>query len=448
MKILIELGASILEKILLKLLDEVFPTKSISSNSEVAWEINITRKGMNIKYNKKESNLNKKQIAALLNDSKMNREFSDLHKNILESSNDLDSRNYKVKTKGSRHSIEINEENSIKGSIRFKDNLTYEEVYKRAFLRGEALLVEEVSFVTMNPEMQSAIDALEQELSKYSSMSVKSNTPPDIIKCNAIFESASKKYKYENISIKLSIYDYTEDSVTLSNHLDKASLINLKFIVQLSNNQVALNYSLTQRGNKDVDALIKLNTLNRLLAHEDLKLTIKELGTDKVFFTGILPKVKAQLKSVKKELENEIKTLQIIQRAEKEFNIKFKVSRALTESDKEALNILEMLFNDKNKIGKSKGIITMTFKPHGPKVLNRIEGNLTLTNGVGINLFDERLKGITRVINFYNLREVGHDIKHRKRFSDGSLEIKFNQFGNRKVIEEFILTEKLDGYFK
>lgn len=185
------------------------------------------------------------------------------------------------------------------------------------------------------------------------------------------------------------------------------------------------------------------------MAHEDLRLTIKELETDVTVFSGVLPKVENHLESTKKELEQEINTLRIIQKAEENFNVKFQISDEFSREDIEALSILEMLFNENVRVGKSSGIMTATFKSSGMQVLRRIEGSrLTLTGKVEVSLFGTKLKGITRVISFYNIREVGNSMKNRRRLSDGSLEIKFNQFGNRKVEEEFILTKNIDDYFK
>lgn len=446
---LIELGAVILNKVLTKLLDELFPINSVASVQEVEWEVDFSKKGINIKYKNKRIELDNKQITDLINDKQLNKDFLSLRQDIRMVSQDKEGSSYLVRSQGNKHSMEIAEKSPISGSIKFKEKLNFDEIYKKAFLRRETITVDRITFLTADLHLETRPLSLRKMLDKSENLSLKATQTQDAVKCKAIFESATSNYKFYDFKVELGLYDYTEDLLTFKNHLESNPLVNMMLVLPMesTNEDVQFTYSLSSEGCKDVDALIMFNTINRLVINQDLKLTIKRLDNDDMVFSGTIPKVNDYLEKMKKELESEIAVLNIIKTAQNIFGVKFKVPEEFTKDDEDTLNILEILISERVERGKARGPIIMKIKPYSSNgVITPIEGKITLTHDIQISLFGIKLEGVTRILTFHHVRETGLYTSNRKRFNDGSIEIKLNQYGDRIIEMTFLQTKLVEEH--
>lgn len=446
---LIELGSAILNKIFAKLLDELFPDKTVSNTKEIEWEIGFSLDGLKIKYNSKRIELNNNQIKKLINDTNLNKKFDYLRKDIISASNISGMPNYTVRTLGDKHSLEP----AFQGSIIFEDNYTWDDVYKKAFLRKESIAVEKISFKTTNPVMKKQVEQLEKQMRNKKNMTFTIVEPPvDIISCSIVFESAShRNQQFYNIPTELSLYDYNEKNVTYKNHLQSNPLLDIALILPLNKyiDDVQFTYSLTTEGNKDIDALIMINTLERLILNRMLIMKIKDLVSDEVIFSGTIPQTRMESNEKSNALIEEMRVLEIIKKTELYFKVKLTVNNDFTKDDVTALDTLDILFSNRKEKFKASGRTLLTIKPRSNMgVIAPINGKLTITNDIKLNLFNTEIKDITQVINLYNVKEIGYNARNRERLKDGSLRIILGQRGLGLVEKTYIKTQDLNKIIK
>ncbi|PIC68909.1 hypothetical protein CSV77_16565 [Sporosarcina sp. P16b] len=256
----------------------LFPSNALSTTKEVVWKVDVSSKGISLEYESKKIELSNKQVRELLNDQFLFKEYQSFSNKISQGPRNTQSKNLNVKTKDSNHSLELEANPPIKGYIKFNSINSLDDFYKKAFLRREKIKVEDISFETINPENESKIEPLKQMLkNKESGLVISATHPVNTTKCKIIFESDDiNKHKFFNVPIELSLFDYTESTVIFNNHLELDPLFTLPLKIPLNNsiNEVCFNYSLTKKGEKDVQSLIMLNTLNRLMMNLNMKLKV------------------------------------------------------------------------------------------------------------------------------------------------------------------------------
>lgn len=426
-----------------KLLEKVIPGNFMANSHNVFWHLSITKKGIGISYARTVHHLTDKEVRKLVNDQETYREYMELKRNT-----QGDEAIYTIKSQNDHHTINVDDIKPMEGHLQVNKPISFEELYKIVHLRKEVLPINSIRFENVPDEYKSRIRAIETAAVQ-GALILKSNNEPDLINYTICLESNIKNQRYFVHPVKMSVIDYDENTVTLDNRFEEDALIKMTFNLGLNNSGIGkFQYKITERGSKDVKTLLTLNTINRLVMQQELKLTINDTDHDCLMMSGVIDNIKIS-KEERKELITEARILNILKKAEEYFSVKFEVPEEITEIDLEVIYILEKFFEERLTTATSKGPTKMSFKSFDTqKVVGLLNGKITIAKDMSVNIFGATINGITKVITFYNAKELGFQTYNRKRYSDGSLEIKFNQYRDRRVEIAYIKEDAVSDFLK